>query len=126
MTDFSYDCTWESTDSLGNIVGSMEVRILYSYTPGKTAPVPHGEYRAIDPDDPPELKISEVLMEIVSGVYGPILGKFPTGDLMHDYYLNWAEMEHSERLEDHAIEMLSAQADAKMEYEYDHMQEDWR
>ena len=114
MRTYTYETTWEQTDDLDNVVGSAELRIHYTFSPGcadyYVASI--GGPGGWQPGYPPELDILKIEEEDFStgkAVWREIAGKFPDGRDRFEYYREWAESEHFENM---AQEAFEARADA--------------
>lgn len=115
---YRYDTTWEQTDHLDNVIGSAELRVYYTYSPGC------GDYWARNPGcwlpgDPPELEIVKIEEEAFEGgkaVWREITGKFPHGEDRFEYFREWVEDRHLDDMVEEAVATDADDRDRAAEY----------
>lgn len=105
---FAYETTYETT-AIGSddIIGSVEVRILYNCTPGTPPHGISGPPENYDPGSGPEIELVNVHEEVLT--IGKEYRWFGAGKELYETISDWVEMDDDlrERMENHAIECLA-------------------
>ncbi len=97
---FTYDTTYETEDSEGNVTGSLEVRFKYAFTPRVPARIRYDEHD--HPAEGSEIDVHNIHVEVTT-----IAGErrwFDASREEYDMLLTWAEETLWEAMEEEAIE----------------------
>lgn len=60
---YLYEATFSAEDHLGNVTAELDVRVEYTYEPGKAAPICRMEGRRMEPDQDAEVEITGLEIE---------------------------------------------------------------
>ena len=108
--------TYETTYShmSGDIVtGEIELQFEFTFSPGRPAYTPRGEYAPVDPPEAAEIEIQRVFEERWAKGK-PYWSEFPAGE-DHERYVEWAYEKHRDSMIKEAQGALADEEGAAME-----------